>query len=81
MKKLKAARVELGLTQMEVAKLMNMHISTYRKKEQGYSEFSINEAFKISEILNKSVEEIFFKERVSKLETKAKRREKNVTVK
>lgn len=59
-RKLKAARVENGLTQIQLAKMIDMPISTYRRKETGESEFTINEAIKIATILDKSVEEIFF---------------------
>lgn len=59
-KKLKAARVENGLTQIQLAKLIEMPISTYRKKETGQTEFTVNEALKISKILHKRLEEIFF---------------------
>lgn len=59
-RKLKAARAENGLTQIELAKLIEMPISTYRRKESGESEFTVNEALKISKVLNKSLEEIFF---------------------
>lgn len=69
-RKVKAVRVELGLTQKEVAKLMEMPTSTYRKKEQGYTEFTISEALKVSSILNKKIEEIFFEYKVSKMDTK-----------
>ena len=69
-RKLKAARVELGLTQVEIAKLLEMPTSTYRKKEQGYSEFTVSEALKVSKILNKKIEEIFFNYNVSKTDTK-----------
>lgn len=58
-RKLKAARAELGLTQMQLADLIEMPISTYQRKEKGKSEFTINEAIKIAVILNKKVEEIF----------------------
>lgn len=59
-KKLKAARIENGLTQVQLAKLIEMPISTYRRKETGQNEFTVNEAFKISKVLNKGLEDIFF---------------------
>ncbi len=68
-RKLKAARVENGLTQIQLANLIGMPCSTYRKKEQGYTEFTIKEAIKISKALNKKPEEIFFTQKVSKMDT------------
>lgn len=59
-RKLKAARIEIGLTQIKLAELIKMPISTYRRKETGESEFTINEALKISKVLDKNIEEIFF---------------------
>lgn len=70
-RKLKAARVENGLTQIQLAKLIEMPISTYRKKETGETEFTVSEALKVSKILNKQVEEIFFNYKVSKMDTKS----------
>lgn len=66
-KKLKAARVENGLTQIQLAKLIEMPISTYRKKESGQTEFTVNEALKISKILHKRLEEIFFSNQPTKM--------------
>ncbi len=71
-RKLKAARVENGLTQIQLANLLEMPISTYRKKETGQTEFTISEAIKVSKILNKKIEEIFFNYKVSKMDTKNK---------
>ena len=39
--------------------------SMYSKRELGKTPFSLEEARKISELFNKSVENIFFKEKVS----------------
>lgn len=59
-RKLKAARVENGLTQAQLAELIDMPTSTYQKKEQGQTEFTIAEAKKISEVLKKKPASIFF---------------------
>lgn len=59
-RKLKAARVENGLTQVQLAKIIDMPASTYQKKEQGQTEFTVKEAIKIARALNKPVMEIFF---------------------
>lgn len=59
-KRLKILRAELDLTQEEFAKMINMPISTYRKKEKGESKFTLEEAYMIAKFTNKSLEEIFF---------------------
>ena len=59
-RKLKAARAENGLTQRQLAQLIEMPYSTYQKKEQGQTEFTIREAIKIAYVLKKNPEEIFF---------------------
>ncbi len=57
---LKKLRAELDINQTDFAKLIDMPVSTYRKKEAGESPFTIYEAYKIANISNKSVDEIFF---------------------
>ena len=69
LRRLKGIRVEQNLTQEELAKLIKMPISTYRRKENGESSITLDEAFKISKILGKNIEEIFF--------TREETREKN----
>lgn len=59
LRRLKGIRVEQNLTQEELAKLIKMPISTYRRKENGESSITLDEAFKISKILGKNIEEIF----------------------
>lgn len=59
-KSLRVLRAELQLTQEEFAKLLNMPVSTYRKKESGESKFTLDEVYQISKIANKTVEDIFF---------------------
>lgn len=53
--KLKAARVEKGFTQEEMAKRMNMPISTYAAKELGKNKFNETEIAQLSNILDKDV--------------------------
>ena len=57
---LRRLRVELDLTQKEFAKLIDMPLSTYRKKEKGESNFTIEEAYTIASATSKSIDEIFF---------------------
>lgn len=58
-KNLRRLRVELDLTQKEFAKLIDMLLSTYRKKEKGENNFTIEEAYTIASAVSKSVDEIF----------------------
>lgn len=57
--KLKGKRVEKGLGQRDIAKLLNMATSTYNVKENGIREFSMTECIKIMEILDCKFEDIF----------------------
>jgi putative transcriptional regulator len=57
--KLKGKRVERGLTQEEIAKQLDMAISTYNQKENGKVEFSMSECIEIMKILQCSFEDIF----------------------
>ena len=58
-KNLRRLRVELDLTQKEFAKLIDMALSTYRKKEKGETNFTIEEAYTIANAVSKSIDEIF----------------------
>lgn len=64
-KKLRILRIELGLTQKEFAELINMPLSTYRKKERGETNFTLEEAYLIANAASKTVDEIFFTQRVT----------------
>ena len=57
--KLKAKRVEKGLTQTEMAKRIGIAIATYNHKENGSATFSFNEILKILDILDCKFEDIF----------------------
>lgn len=57
--KLKAKRVEKGLTQRDISKLLNMAISTYNLKEVGKREFTMTECIEIMKILDCKFEDIF----------------------
>ena len=56
---LKGIRVSRGLTQGDLAKLINMPRSTYIKKENEKSYFNIKEAMKLAKVLNLSIDYIF----------------------
>lgn len=68
LRRLKGLRVEHNLTQEEFAYWIGMPISTYRKKELGQSPIQLEEAYKISQFLGESIEDIFFKNKVPKWE-------------
>lgn len=57
---LRVIRAELGVSQKEFAKMINMPFSTYQKKESGRSQFTLEEAYIISSMLNKNIDELFF---------------------
>lgn len=56
---LRLARKKAGYTPQEMARKIDMSISTYYKLEQGVRGPSITTALKIAEVLEVSVEEIF----------------------
>ena len=60
LRRLKGLRVEKGLTQKEMASLIGMPSSSYSRKENGDNQFTLQEAYKISQVLEKTVDEIFF---------------------
>lgn len=59
MLKLKGKRVEKGLTQESISKLLNMEKSAYARKENGIVQFRLDEVKKILEILECNFEDIF----------------------
>ena len=59
-RKLRCLRAKLGLNQDEFARFVDIPLSSYRKKESGKTKFTLDEAYRISKIANKSVEELFF---------------------
>lgn len=52
-------RKEQGLNQEDIAKILDINISTYRNKETGKSSFRDYEMFLISNYFDKPIEEIF----------------------
>ena len=57
--KLILLRKETGTSQLVLAKLLNITEKTYNQKENGKSEFTINEMYAISKYFNMKVSEIF----------------------
>ena len=68
MSSIKAFRESMGLKQEEFAKIINVSTVNYSKKENGTVKFSLNEARRISEHFNKSIETIFYAHEISKNE-------------
>lgn len=58
-KNLKISRVKAGMSQKEFAKLIDMPVSTYRKKEYNVKSFTLDECEKIRGILNIDPMKIF----------------------
>lgn len=52
-------RKELGITQEEMSKILDISLSSYIRKEAGEYEFKMNEAFILRDFFKKSLEEIF----------------------
>lgn len=57
--RLKAKRVELGFSQMDMANMLGVSLSTYCHKEKGKTNFNIEEIIKLVVCLNCKFEDIF----------------------
>ena len=57
---LQKIRYEKGLIARDIYEKIGMRYDTYSKKENGRSKFTLEEAYKISKVLNMSIEKIFF---------------------
>lgn len=57
---LKQLRLIRGKTQDDMAKLLNIHVQTYRKLEENPDEITIKQAKIISGFLEVSYDDIFF---------------------
>lgn len=57
--KLRAKRVEKGLTQRDLAKLLNLAPCNYNKKEKGKVDFKLEEVKEILKILDSNFDDIF----------------------
>lgn len=66
---IKKFRESQNLKQEDLAKIINVSAVNYSKKENGNVKFSLNEARVIAQHFNKSIEELFFNDKVSKKET------------
>jgi len=58
--KLRAAIVEAGYTQRDVAKAIGVDISTFSQKINGHRDFTLQECVRIANLVNRSLDDIFF---------------------
>lgn len=71
-RQLKALRQLKGLTQNDVAKLLGLSLHGYLNKENGKSQFTLNEAKKLADMFDVTVDDIFFNNKVINLITNNK---------
>ncbi len=64
-KKLKAYRQLTGMNQSEFGKILGISLSNYNSKENGKSHFTLEEAKKISDYFQTTIDEVFFKDDVN----------------
>jgi putative transcriptional regulator len=65
---LKRIREEKGLQQQEMAKLLGYTVQSYNRVENGKKSLPISKAIKAAEILNCSLDKIFFKQNLAKMD-------------
>lgn len=58
---LMVARKERGLQQKQLAKILHIDPVTYHRKENGKSDFTLTEAFTLSEMFEIPVDDLFSK--------------------
>lgn len=68
---LKSLRASQDITQKRMAEVLEISVPTYNRKELGIRAFTLEESMKISNLFDKTVEEIFFKPKVNTNETEA----------
>ena len=59
--KLKEEREKQGYTIQDMARVIDKSVPNYSMKENGKIKFSVSEALKIADFLDKKVEEIFLR--------------------
>lgn len=62
---LKSLRVAEDITQKKMAELINVSVPTYNRKELGIRPFTLEESFIISNFFGRTVDEIFFNQKVN----------------
>ena len=66
---LRKMRVELNVPVLELSQLLDLKtIAAYYKKENGTVKFSLVEAKKIADRMDKSIEEVFFKDELAEMQ-------------
>ncbi|WBF51997.1 helix-turn-helix transcriptional regulator [Macrococcoides canis] len=71
-KKISDYRKFIGLTQKNIAKLLDISVQAYRNKEKGRTPFSDSEKVIIKELINENgfpqltIDDIFFRNKVAK---------------
>lgn len=69
--RLRGLRKEKGLTCEDMARILGLDTkAAYSKKELGRTKFSLDDARKVSRVLGKSIDDIFFADEVSLKDTK-----------
>lgn len=69
MSKVKELREQNNIKQEEIASILGISSANYSKKEAGSIRFSLIEARIIAQYFNLQIEDIFFRNNVSKIET------------
>lgn len=69
MGKVKELREAANIKQESMASLLGVSPASYSKKENGHIKYTLDEAKAIAVFFNKTIEEIFFADEVSKNET------------
>ena len=67
--KLKGILVEKNITQQELAQILQISVSALNFKINGKSDFSVTEAKRVSNLLGKTIEEIFIVNENNKMKT------------
>ena len=70
-RKLKAYRQLKNVKQSDLAKLLGISLNSYNFKENGKQQFTLEEAKKISDFFNTTIEDIFFTNEVNEKFTRA----------
>lgn len=73
-RKLKALRAEYGIIQKEMARILDVSVQTYNRKELGIKDFTVPESKIIMKYFQKDFEYIFFLDNVDLIVIKCKRR-------
>lgn len=59
-RELRAMRARYGLTQHDMAEMLDMHKATYNRKERGMIDFTLSEAKLLADKFKVTIEELFY---------------------